>query len=234
MRRPKEPSVIGFMTIGVTGTSIVSGFSVPDLLIAFALLLIHLFSFDEAFSSLRAKRFPWKAIAINASPYLILGVLNKASLLLIPFLIFASYFLITLKSKSEELKYVVGSSIPLLPSIAIPLALGKWNWATWIYWALLTLYAIATAAYVETKLPWRKMDRRVPLVIWLPSYALLPLKPLIVIALIEPTIKFLKAIIDGSTIEPSRLKEFGWREMARSVAFSILLLVSLTLYIRQP
>ncbi len=227
MRAPREPSVVGFMTLSVVGSSIVSSFNPVQATIALSLLALHLSTFDEALNSLKRGVIPTRQLVVNALPYLILGALNEACLLVVPFSILALYFALVKVTKRDEITYALGPVATTLPAIAIPLALGRWNQNTWIYWYLLTVYAVATALYVESKLPWREVRSELPLLAWLPSFAVLAFKPLSVIALIEPTFKFLNQLVKRSKVDPSRLKEFGWKEMARATFFSAVLVLSL-------
>ncbi|ALU12595.1 hypothetical protein EYM_05560 [Ignicoccus islandicus DSM 13165] len=230
MRKPKEPSVIGFMTLAIIGSSIVSGFNIFEFAVAIGLLVLHLLTFDEAFGAIRAGSFPLKLIAINALPYLVLGLWTKAWFLVFPALFLLSYLLLAFKRGNDEITYVLGSSIPILPALVVPLALNKFNDVTVIYWALLTLYAVATAAYVETKLPWRNLNNKVPLLLWSPSYVFIVFEPLLALALVEPTIKFARTAISNSKVHPKELKKLGWREMGRSLLFAFLVVFLLSKY----
>ncbi|BCU69839.1 hypothetical protein [Stygiolobus caldivivus] len=94
-----------------------------------------------------------------------------------------------------------------------------------LYWLL---YIFNGAIYVEYKIPFRKLDKRVVQVSWLTSLLLMLFigmrTPLLFLTLIEPTIRYLKP---GEKLKsPKEIKELGRKGSRKDMAFLAILAIS--------
>ncbi|WP_338598537.1 hypothetical protein V6M85_07785 [Sulfolobus tengchongensis] len=94
-----------------------------------------------------------------------------------------------------------------------------------IYWIL---YIFTGALYVEYKIPFRKLDKRIVQISWIISIIVLLLlslkNPLPLLTLIEPSIRYLKP---GEKLKsPKEIKDLGKRGSRRDIIFIILLAIT--------
>ena len=94
-----------------------------------------------------------------------------------------------------------------------------------LYWLL---YVFNGAVYVEYKIPFRKLDKRVVQVSWLISLPLMLFigmrAPLLFLTLVEPTIRYLKP---GEKLKsPKEIKELGRKGSKKDMAFLAILAIS--------
>ncbi len=223
---PREPSAAGFMLFSFALTALVVRPPLGVFSVSLALFLLHFFTFEETFS--RFRRSPRKAlplIALNVAPYFLLPPFLKVSLPILIVPAFVLFLYLILRRVDEGLAYVAGSSIPTLTAFTV---LYLWPSLTGLLlWYGLAVYVGATAAYIESKLPWRDVKPSLALVVWALVFPLLALKPLVSIACLEPTVKFLRNLRRNEKVDPRKLKEFGWKEMLRFVLYSALLTLAL-------
>ncbi|UXD22289.1 hypothetical protein IPA_03240 [Ignicoccus pacificus DSM 13166] len=224
---PQEPSAAGFMIVSFLYMLILTPLPLYLIPVAMTLLLIHLSTFDETFR--RLKISPKEAapyLALNIIPYLVLPLFVKVNLvvLVIPAIIIFLY-LYLFKSRDNPHAYILGSSIPTLTSFIIIYLSPKVTLTQLVFWYALAIYVSATAAYIESKLPWRKVDPRTALAVWGLSLPVFIFKPCSLIAFIEPTIKFVRNVLNNVKVNPKELKRFGWKEMSRFMLYSTLLLI---------
>ncbi len=228
---PREPSAAGFMLLSFIFTLILVHLSLPALALAILLLALHFVSFDEAFYKLkRSLKLALPIILINLIPYLIIPFFFKVNfiVLLIPAFILLAY-LFLLKSRDSPHAYVFGSVIPTLTAF-IPIYLSDTiSLKALLLWYGLAVHVSATAAYIESKLPWRDVSPKTGLLIWLFIIPLILLKPFTAIASIEPSVKFVRNALKDGKIKPTELKRLGWVEMTRFVLFGTLLTLALLL-----
>ncbi|WP_016732136.1 hypothetical protein [Saccharolobus islandicus] len=97
-----------------------------------------------------------------------------------------------------------------------------------IYWLL---YIFTGALYVEYKIPYRKLDKRVVQISWVISLALLIVlslkNPITLITLIEPSTRYL---IPGEKLKsPKEIRELGKRGSKKDILFVVLLTITYTL-----
>jgi hypothetical protein len=97
-----------------------------------------------------------------------------------------------------------------------------------IYWLL---YIFTGALYVEYKIPYRKLDRRVVQISWVISLVLLIVlslkNPITLITLIEPSTRYL---IPGEKLKsPKEIRELGRRGSKKDILFVVLLMITYTL-----
>ena len=221
---PKEPSVAGFMLLSFLYSLALCPLPPGRALLAVALLLLHLFTFDETFRRVKVsikRALPF--LILNAVPYLVLPFFMSVNawVLAVPALLLLCYFCL----KSDYRAYVVGSTVPTLTAFTVFYLAPKVTVEDLFFWYALAVHVSATAAYIESKLPWRDVSPRTGLAIWLLAFPLLVLKPALLAAFIEPTVKFLRNALKDGKIRPNELKKLGWTEMARFILYSTLLLI---------
>jgi hypothetical protein len=238
INRPREPSASGFMIISTVYALILQKAGLDAWITGIALLMLHLLTFDPILNAARTWDMKTMSVlgAVNITPYLVILAYGNRSL--IPVLIISMFILgvhfytVSRKKWNNPLVYITGSAIPVLVSLVIPVA-STWyiSSKTIVFWILTTIHVVATAAYIESLLPFRKFTPRGGLLLWLPSYAFLAYNPLILIALVEPTIKFVRqSIIESKlTSSPRELKKLGWREFTRFITYTTILLAVLSL-----
>lgn len=234
---PREPSVAGMILLsGIVGLMF-SRPPLPYLFLALLALLTHLVSFDAAFSLARSRRFGRLAAigAVNTAPYLIsllTGGMPLRFLASAGFIMAAYGSMYMLYGPHSAITYIVGASIPVLPALTLSSIAGPPPRPALLFWILLTIYNIATTAYVETLLPWRNMNRLIPLLIWLPAPLISAVaEPTTLIAAVEPTVKFALNVPSRLKVNPTaeELRRLGWREMRRLMLYTMLLSILLAL-----
>jgi len=238
--KPREPSVWGMMIISfLTGLALAENIDIWGTLIALTGLIVTLATFDSIMDSLRLKRRKtWIVlIMISSTPYLV-GLAYWGSPIIIPIVAASSLILFHLSLSmiagwKNPVTYIVGAAIPVLPFLVTPtIASGGINSRIWIAWILLSLYAMTTAAYVETRLSFRQLDPRVPLLVWIPSIASIIYSPILIIALVEPTAKVLSNLRSRRLVnDGDEIKRMGWIELGRILLFSILLIIILRFFL---
>ncbi len=232
---PREVSAASMLLISGIGGLILARPPLSWALLGLLVLAIHFFTFDSAFYALRAGnvRLFFVSVAINVVPYIIVTVYIRPSLLALGLLGVAALLLIAhlvverLSGPGTEMEYIVGSSIPVLPAATIPSLIGLVNHRVMIYWLLLTIYAVATAAYVEAHLPWRNTSPWLAFALFLPAWVLVFIIPYIFVALVEPTIRYILYGLRPRKITPQMIRKLGQKTFARLLLFSILALVAL-------
>jgi hypothetical protein len=234
--RPSEPSVAGMLLLSGLGGVLVARPQPATAAAALGLLAFHFLTFDPAFNALRrrhAARFTLLAAA-NAAPYLAAaaaGIMPLWALLLAGDVLASHALLFATRGPRDPLVYIYGAAVPVLPALSLPAAVGALNRAALVYWLLLTGHAVATAAYVETKLPWRRRSPAVPPAAWAPFAAAgLVAAPETIVALVEPTVKLARNLVDKNRVidpRPENIRRLGWTEMKRLVLFTGLLVAAL-------
>ncbi len=233
---PREPSASGFMVISTIYALILQHAGVKAWITGIALLLLHLFTFDPILNAARTwdMRVMSALAALNVAPYLLILAVGNSSLipvLSISIVILGIHFYTVSRRKwRDPLVYITGSAIPVLASLVIPVAsTGFISSRALVFWALTTIHVVATAAYIESLLPFREFTPKGGLLLWIPAYLFLPYNPLVLIALIEPTVKFARQALRPVKLDfsPWELRRLGWREFARFMVYTSLLLAIL-------
>ena len=238
-RVPREPGAGGTIILAMIGGLILSHADWRGWLIGIAVALITFFTFDYAFDSYRA----WKlrdmtlALGINGLAYLLpalywwRSVKNLINVLAIPMCIVAVLFTLHFafsrkKGWKNPVTYALGNLIPAVPALFAPAVSGRpFNYDVLVFWFLLAYYEAIGAAYVETKLAFRKFPRKYPLIAWLPAFLVVFYNPYLVLALIEPTMRLLRNLMDSTYVAKiDDIKRLGW-----SVFWSVMLLYTITL-----
>ncbi|WP_457741704.1 hypothetical protein [Thermococcus sp.] len=240
-RVPREPGAGGTIILAMIGGLILSRVDWRGWLIGIVVALITFFTFDYAFDSYRA----WKirdmalALGINGLAYLLpalywwrtLGELFRE--FAVPFaivgLIFALHFVFSrAKGWKNPITYALGNLLPAVPALFAPAIAGKpFNEKVLVFWFLLAYYEAIGAAYVETKLAFRRFPRKYPLIAWIPAFIVVLYNPYLAIALVEPTIRLVRNLKDNTYVAKIEdIKRLGW-----SVFRSVMLLYVLTLAI---
>ncbi len=237
--KPREPSVAGMLVLsGLVGLVMASRLDDVGVIIALSGLALNFLTFDATMDSLRARRTKrWLLlVALNSAPY-IAGLAYWGARVLAPVLagllvLSVHLLLVTRLGWRSPATYIYGASIPVLPALLVPaLASGAAPGRVWIAWLLLSLYAVTTAAYVETRLAYRRMDPRAPLATWLPSLALVPLCPALLIAMIEPWVKVSLNLMGRRLVgDPQGIRRLGWIELSRLFLFAFLVALLASLY----
>ncbi len=238
-RVPREPGAGGTIILAMIGGLILSHADWRGWLIGIAVSLITFFTFDYAFDSYRA----WKlgdmvlALGINGLAYLLpawywwRSVENLINVLAIPLgtvaVLFALHFAFSRKKGwKNPATYALGNLLPAVPVLFAPAVSGRaFSYDVFIFWFLLAYYEAIGAAYVETKLAFRKFPRKYPLIAWLPAFLVVLYNPYLILALIEPTVRLLRNLRDNTYVAKiGDIKRLGW-----SVFWSVMLLYTITL-----
>jgi len=234
--KPSEPSVAGMLLLSGLGGLVVARPPLWGAALGLAVLLLHIFTFDPAFNAVR--RRDWRRFAVlasvNAAPYLAstaAGIMPAWVLAVAGGLLAGHSLLFARRGPRDPLVYIVGAAVPVLPALALPALAGAVNKYQLLFWLLLTGHSVATAAYVETRLPWRRLNPLLPAVLWAPFAAAGVLaEPVTAVALAEPTVKVIRNLFDRNRViepRPEAVKRLGWRELYRLLAFTVLLAASL-------
>lgn len=161
--------------------------------------------------------FYWGTVDELVVPLAIVGV------------IFALHFAFSrAKGWKDPVTYALGNLLPAVPALFAPAVAGKpFTDKVLVFWFLLAYYEAIGAAYVETKLAFRKFPRKYPLIAWIPAFIVVLYNPYLAIALIEPTIRLVRNLKDATYVAKIEdIKKLGW-----SVFRSVMLLYLLTLAI---
>ncbi|NJE55450.1 hypothetical protein [Thermococcus sp. 21S9] len=235
-RVPREPGAGGTIILAIIGGLLLSGASLVGWVIGIAVALLTFFTFDYAFDSYRAWKLRDMAVALGLNglayllPALYWGTVDE---LIIPLaivgVIFALHFAFSrAKGWKNPVTYALGNLLPAVPALFAPAVSGKpFTDKVLVFWFLLAYYEAIGAAYVETKLAFRKFPRKYPLIAWLPAFIVVLYNPYLAIALIEPTIRLVRNLKDTTYVARIEdIKKLGW-----SVFRSVILLYLLTLAI---
>ncbi|MCE4620196.1 MAG: hypothetical protein F7C33_04140 [Desulfurococcales archaeon] len=237
--KPREPSVGGMLVLSwIIGLLLAGSLDTIGVLLAIAGLLLNFFTFDATMDAMRARKAKrWLLlVALNSAPY-VAGIAYWGSRVILPILVGLAVLslhlvlAVRLGWKSPA-TYIFGASIPVLPELLTPaLVSGSARIGAWIAWLLLTFYAVTTAAYVETRLAYRRMDPRVPLVTWLPSLTLVPLCPMLLVAMLEPWFKVASNLRGRRLVgDPQGIRRMGWIELSRLFLFAFLVALLARMY----
>ena len=231
---PREPGAGGTIILAMVGGLILSHADWKGWLIGLTAALVTFLTFDYAFDSYRAWKLKDMALALGLNglayllPALYRGTINE---LIVPLVIVGTIFALHFafsrtKGWKNPVTYALGNLLPAVPALFAPAIAGRpFSDKIFVFWFLLAYYEAIGAAYVETRLAFRKFPRKYPLLAWLPAFLVLLYNPYLVIALIEPTVRLginLKDTTYVAKIED--IKKLGW-----SVFRSVMLLYVLTL-----
>ena len=238
-RVPREPGAGGTIILSMIGGLILANADWRGWLIGIAVALITFLTFDYAFDSYRA----WKlgdmalALGINGLAYLLpalywlRSVDGLISALAIPLGVVAVLFTLHFafsrtKGWKNPVTYALGNLLPAVPALFAPAVSGRlFNYDVFVFWFLLAYYEAIGAAYVETRLAFRKFPRKYPLIAWLPAFLVVLYNPYLVLALIEPTVRLVRNLRDSTYVAKiDDIKKLGW-----SVFKSVMLLYTITL-----
>ena len=230
LKVPREPSVTGMMIISYIGSVVISRPSISTTVVSLLLVLLHLFSFDTIFDAIKIGRLGRRIVLlllVNILPYIIILVLLPnitrllVSLLLLLLLLQYTILVVGLGSK-HVVTMVMGSAIPVSSALIPALIEGEVTTSLVLFWGILTLYSIVTAIYVETRLAFRYIDRRIPLILWFPSLLFTFIEPLLLVALIEPFTKLIYNIFSKVRLSDAReIRRMGFIELGRLILFVV-------------
>ena len=239
---PREPGAGGTIILSMIGGLILAHADWRGWLIGLAVALVTFFTFDFAFDSYRA----WKlrdmalALGLNGLAYLLPafywfgGDVLKPSTdnpLIAPILVVAVLFALHFafsrsKGWKHPVTYALGNLLPAVPALFAPAVSGKpFSTDVFVFWLILAYYEAIGAAYVETRLAFRKFPKKYPLMAWLPIFGVLLYNPYLAIAFIEPTVRLVRNLREENYVAKiDDIKRLGW-----SVFRSVMLLYVLTL-----
>ncbi|MDV3103872.1 hypothetical protein [Thermococcus waiotapuensis] len=237
-RVPREPGAGGTIVLSMIGGLLLAHADWRGWFIGITVALITFFTFDYAFDSYRA----WKlrgmvlALSINGLVYFLpalywWGIDGLTRVLAVPFgvvtVLLALHFAVSrAKGWKNPVTYALGNLFPAVPALFAPAVSGRpFSCDVFVFWFLLAYYGAIGAAYVETRLAFRKFPRKYPLVAWLPVFLVVLYNPYLVLALIEPTVRLLRNLRDNTYVaKVDDIKRLGW-----SVFGSVMLLYTITL-----
>ncbi len=239
---PREPGAGGTIILSMVGGLILAHADWRGWLIGITAALITFFTFDYAFDSYRSWRLEGMALAlgINGLAYLLpawywfgKGILEPSTdnPLLIPLgvvaVLFALHFAFSrTRGWKSPVTYALGNLLPAVPALFAPAVSGRaFSYDVFVFWFLLAYYEAIGAAYVETKLAFRKFPRKYPLIAWLSAFFVILYNPYLILALIEPTVRLVRNLKDSTYVAKiDDIKRLGW-----SVFRSVMLLYVITL-----
>ena len=238
LAKPQEPSVTGMMILsGLAGLALARP-PPPAALLALATLALHLATFDPAFNAARRRDYTAFTVlaAANSAPYLaavLHGTAPPAPVAAAAAILATHTTLYARLGPRNPLVYIYGAAIPVLPALALPALTGHLTREALAYWIADTGYSVATAAYIETRLPWRRLNPLAPLAPWIPlAAAAAALEPALLAAEVEPTIKLLHNLARRDRVikpVPAEIKRLGWTEMYRHILFTGIAVATLTI-----
>lgn len=211
-------------------TFVLAAASRPSLtaLVFLPAVFLHGFTIDKVLPRVLSRKLTVREVlllAVNAAPY----VYFFTPLALIP----ATAFLLSIvlsyarSNVLPQLMGTVGISLLYLPLVQIFGGVRVIDLGVYLVWAT---YTLVEGIYVEYKLPYRRVTENQLRISWLSSLALnaisVAISPLLVLPLIEPTIRFMKP---GEKLSsPAQIRELGRRGAKRTLlAFALLLAVIL-------
>ncbi|MBP1912105.1 hypothetical protein [Thermococcus stetteri] len=239
---PREPGAGGTIILSMIGGLILAHADWRGWLIGLIVTLVTFFTFDFAFDSYRAWKMSGMALSLglNALAYVLpafywfgTDALKPAldNPLVIPLAVVVVLFTLHFafsraKGWKHPVTYALGNLLPAVPALFAPAVSGKpFSDKVFIFWLVLAYYEAIGAAYVETKLAFRKFPKKYPLITWLPIFGVLAYNPYLIIALIEPTVRLVKNLRDENYVAKiDDIKRLGW-----SVFRSVMLLYILVL-----
>ncbi len=241
-RVPKEPGAGGTIILSMIGGLILAHADWRGWVVGITVALVTFFTFDYAFDSYRSWRIGGMVLTLtlNGLAYFLPPLywfgkdVLRPSLknpLLIPLVVvvvlFALHFAFSrTRGWKNPVTYALGNLLPAVPALFAPAVAGKpFGDDVFVFWFLLAYYEAIGAAYVETKLAFRKFPRKYPLIAWLPAFLVLLYNPYLVLALIEPTVRLVLNLGERTYVAKIEdIKKLGW-----SVFRSVMLLYVITI-----
>ncbi|ASJ02008.1 hypothetical protein A3L09_01380 [Thermococcus profundus] len=239
---PREPGAGGTIILSMVGGLILAHADWRGWLIGLIVAMVTFFTFDFAFDSYRAWNLKGMiaALGINGLAYILPAFYWFGSRIFEPStdnppfvpltvvgILFALHFAFSrAKGWKHPVTYALGNLLPAVPALFAPAVSGRpFNDDVFAFWLLLAYYEAIGAAYVETRLAFRKFPKKYPLMAWLPIFGVLAYNPYLIIALIEPTVRLVKNLREENYVAKIEdIKALGW-----SVFRSVMLLYVLTL-----
>ncbi len=232
-RKPREPSAAGFIIVSTLTGLYQAGADSPGLIVlGLTVMMVHLFTFDPILDEARRWNIRWLALlaAVNLAPYvygLVEGSYAVYKALTVSLAVIGLHLILASRMRwNNPWVYITGSAITTLPAISIPaLLVGELNTRILVAWAATAIYIAASSAYIESRLPFRELDPRIPLLVWLPVYILCWWSRILCIAFIEPLFRYTLNILKPSKITggAQAIKRFGWSEFTRFIMYTILI-----------
>jgi len=241
-RIPREPGAGGTIILAMIGGLILAHAGWRGWLVGIPVALVTFFTFDYAFDSYRSWRVEGMGLALtlNGLVYILPALYwfgedalrpSVRNPLFIPLTVVAALFALHFtfsrtKGWKNPVTYALGNLLPAVPALFAPAVSGKaFSYDILIFWFLLAYYEAIGAAYVETRLAFRKFPRKYPLIAWLPAFLVVLYNQYLVLALIEPTARLVLNLRDTTYVAKIEdIKKLGW-----GVFRSVMLLYVLTL-----
>ncbi|WP_297510319.1 hypothetical protein [Thermococcus sp.] len=239
---PREPGAGGTIILSMIGGLILAHADWRGWVVGITVALVTFFTFDYAFDSYRAWRLGGMAftLGLNGLAYILPAIYwfggealkpSPKNPLLVPLTIVAVLFALhfafsRIKGWKNPLTYALGNFLPAVPALFAPAVAGKpFSYDVLVFWFLLAYYEAIGAAYVETKLAFRKFPKKYPLIAWLPAFLVVLYNSYLILALIEPTARLILNLRDTTYVAKiDDIKRLGW-----SVFRSVMLLYVITL-----
>ncbi|WP_231855758.1 hypothetical protein [Thermococcus peptonophilus] len=163
-------------------------------IIGLAVALVTFFTFDFAFDSYRAWKMSGIALSLglNVLAYILPAVywfgtdVFRPALdnpLITPLTVVIVLFTLHLafsraKGWKHPVTYALGNLLPAVPALFAPAVSGRpFTDKVFVFWLVLAYYEAIGAAYVETRLAFRKFPKEYPLIAWLPIFGVLTYNP---------------------------------------------------------
>lgn len=237
VKPPREPSALGILLYsGLLG--VLTARDATPLGIAMALLALglHILTFDAGFDAAKTRntRLLSAILALNAAPYLVVLTAYRDTELAAAVAVYVPVMLLYLSLALRgllrtPLGYIAGAALLTYTAVLTAALAGRITRETLLAFLLMMLYTASTAAYIESRLPFRKTSPATGLAIWLPALAAAAAEPVLTVALIEPTLKHVANMARNTKVKPAEIKKLGLQEMIRLTLFAALLAALLRL-----
>ena len=237
VKPPREPSALGIILYsGLLGVLTASDTTPLGAAMALLALGLHILTFDAGFDAAKTRntRLLAAILALNSAPYLVVLAAYRDTELAAAVAVYVPVMLLYLYLALRGLLrtppgYIAGAALLTYTAVLTAALAGRITRETILAFTLMMLYTASTAAYIESRLPFRRTSPATGLAIWLPALATAATNPALAVALAEPTIKHVANTARNTKIKPSEIKKLGWQEMIRLTVFAALLAALLRL-----
>ncbi len=228
LRKPREPSVIGIMLFSTLVVLAAADPPIHVVAIGLLLFLLHLFSFDTGFNAARRRDAATLLIValINILPYALIVLLREGMVYIFGIILALSLLLIATIAywiwPKNPWSYIIGSIVPALPALSL-VSVFHLGTKPIIAWLFYSVYIIAEAAYIESRLPFRNFNPWISTVLWMPAILIAySYNPLLLLATIEPTLRFFYNSLKGPfKVAHDEIRRLGRRALLGTTLFTI-------------
>jgi len=233
-RFPKEPSIIGIMTLNFLLGIGYGNINLIGLIAAVIAFLIHLLTFTYVRDNLIRRRYKELFYLITLNTYIyVVGFIIIGYSVLIPLLmgglILTIYFISIYRLGYKSVPSLLIGTVLLTDTFLVGRGfMGNVSLSDLFIWGYISVYYLSSAYYVETRLAFRNVNPLKPLIIWLGSLLVfIPIFQYLLLSMIEPSLKFfLNAIRNKKHKDHKSIRILGYIESIRSIVFTLLIYIN--------